>query len=84
MVRTRGITAKSRGSISGWGTKILQTGQHGQKKKKTIIRHMSKTILIDFPIPASESLPSRQEWREPTISLHLSFISSVPMLTESS
>ena len=34
VVRTRGFTAKGPGSIPGWGTKISQTGQHGQKKKK--------------------------------------------------
>ena len=82
VVRTRGFTAKGPGSIPGWGTKISQTGQHGQKKKKKkVIRYMSKTILLDFPIPTSESLFLQDKNGE---NLHLNFISSAHMLTESS
>ena len=72
MVRTRGFTAKGPGSIPGWGTKISQTGQHGQKKKKRVIRYMSKTILLDFPIPTSESLFFQHKNGE---NLQLAFIS---------
>ena len=52
-----------------------------KKKKKKVIRYMSKTILLDFPIPTSESLFLQDKNGE---NLHLNFISSAHMLTESS
>lgn len=33
-VGLRILTARGPGSVLGWGTKILQTMQHGQKKKE--------------------------------------------------
>ena len=69
MVRTRGFTAKGPGSIPGWGPKM---GSMAKKKKKRVIRYMSKTILLDFPIPTSESLFFQHKNGE---NLQLAFIS---------
>ena len=41
------LTAKGPGSILGWGTKVPQTMQHGQKKQKKILcRHVISDGVI--------------------------------------
>ena len=47
-------TLEGMGIVSGWGTKIPQTMQHGQKKKSICLSHLnmfqSRFISLEFQV----------------------------------
>ena len=49
MIRTRAFTAEGPGSIPGWGTKIPQAMQYGQKKKKNFFKNKNKLHCGEIP-----------------------------------
>ena len=48
MIRTRAFTAEGPGSIPGWGTKIPQAMQYGQKKKKIFLKIKTNSIVEKY------------------------------------